>query len=104
MADSLFSAAPLDVRGSNVKYTDEAIESTYDYTTTRVVMTEAAGGAAAAAASGPTVRVEPVTTRMTIRTERKVPKVSSKGAAVRGAEAREVAVKVEARVPLCGAG
>ncbi|KAA0149228.1 hypothetical protein FNF27_05576 [Cafeteria roenbergensis] len=75
MADSLFSAAPLDVRGSNVKYTDEAIESTYDYTTTRVVMTEAAGGAAAAAASGPTVRVEPVTTRMTIRTERKVPKV-----------------------------
>lgn len=75
MADSLFSTAPLDVRGSNVKYTDEAIESTYDYTTTRVVMTEAASGAAAAAA-GPSVRVEPETTRMTIRTERKVPKVS----------------------------
>lgn len=56
----------LRVHSDRVQYTDEAIVSSYDYHTTRV--TKAANGA---------VDVEPVTTTLRFRTERKVPRVGA---------------------------
>jgi hypothetical protein len=70
MADSVFSCAPVRVETSAVKYTDSAIEAEYVYASSRVIIDDAKAGA-----SSGHVRVVPTSTKMTIRTEVKVPKV-----------------------------
>lgn len=71
MADSVFSSAPVRVEASSVNYTDTAIEAEYVYASSRVVVDDANP----AGASPGLVRVVPTSTKMTIRTERVVPKV-----------------------------
>jgi myo-inositol-1-phosphate synthase len=58
-----FSAQPVTVAGPNTKYTDEAIESTYSYDTTRVVST----------ASG--LIASPATETVEFKTLRKLPRL-----------------------------
>eukprot|EP00106_Octopus_bimaculoides_P008131 XP_014775573.1 PREDICTED: inositol-3-phosphate synthase 1-B-like [Octopus bimaculoides] len=57
------SAKLLKVKSPNVKYTDEYIEAEYDYSTTKVTD------------DGDFLIAEPVTTKYTFRTERKVPRL-----------------------------
>lgn len=83
MADAIFRDAHVAVTSPDVKYTDEAIEARYTYSSTRVLVPDdkadssgaaSASSSAAPAAPTPLLRVTPVTTSMSIRTERKLPR------------------------------